>query len=83
MLFIIKVKHCRYLINLLAGLPVLSLNYEGVVKKFDKSNSDLTIIDNVKSVRIPEGYTQTDIAVFINVQRGYLGQIESARTKAK
>ena len=53
------------------------------MKKSGKSKFDQTVIELVKSVRLREGYTQKDVAVVINVQPGYIGQIESPNTKAK
>ena len=53
------------------------------MKKPGKSGFDQAVIALVKGVRIREGYTQTDVALVIDVARGYVGQIESPHSKAK
>jgi len=42
-----------------------------------KSQFELAVIDEVKRVRTEKGYTPDDLAMFLNVSRGFIGQVES------
>jgi DNA-binding XRE family transcriptional regulator len=53
------------------------------MKKAGKSKFDLAVIRLVKDYREANGYTQDDLAYFLDVTRGYIGQIESPHTRAK
>jgi len=53
------------------------------MKKAGKSKFDLAVIRLVKEYREGQGYTQDDLAFFLDVTRGYVGQIESPSTRAK
>jgi transcriptional regulator with XRE-family HTH domain len=53
------------------------------MKKEGKSKFDLAVIRLVKDYREANGYTQDDLADFLDVTRGYIGQIESPHTRAK
>jgi transcriptional regulator with XRE-family HTH domain len=53
------------------------------MKKPGKSKFDLLVIQLVKDKREELELSQEDIARFIDVARGYVGQIESPHTKAK
>jgi transcriptional regulator with XRE-family HTH domain len=48
-----------------------------------KSKFEIAIVDNVKAVRTEKGLTQDDIAAFLNVTRGFIGQIESPNSASK
>jgi len=48
-----------------------------------KSKFEIAIVDNVKAVRTKNGLTQDDIAAFLNVTRGFIGQIESPNSASK
>jgi transcriptional regulator with XRE-family HTH domain len=53
------------------------------MKKAGKSKFDLLVIDLVKTKRDNNGLSQEDIARFLDVDRSYIGHIESPYTKAK
>jgi transcriptional regulator with XRE-family HTH domain len=53
------------------------------MKKAGKSTFDLEVIRLVKAYREAKGYTQDHLAEFLDVTRGYVGQIESPHTRAK
>lgn len=53
------------------------------MKKAGKSKFDLVVIDLVKAKREDLGFSQEDIARFLDVNRSYVGHIESPHTKAK
>jgi len=48
-----------------------------------KSKFEIAVIDEVKKVRLAKGYTQDDLAMFLNVSRGFIGQIESPNSESK
>jgi len=48
-----------------------------------KSKFETAVIDEVKRVRLAKGYTQDDVAMFLNVSRGFIGQIESPNFNSK
>lgn len=51
--------------------------------KSGKSKFDLEVINLVKAKREKLGFTQDDIADFLDLTRGYIGQVESPAHKAK
>ena len=53
------------------------------MRKAGKSKFDLAVIRLVTDYREANGYTQDDLAYFLDVTRGYIGQIESPHTRAK
>ncbi len=53
------------------------------MKKPGKSKFDLAVIALVKDVREAKGFTQDDLALFLDVDRSYIGHIESPGTRAK
>ncbi len=48
-----------------------------------KSKFEIAVIDEVKKVRLAKGLTQDDIAMYLNVSRGFIGQIESPKSDSK
>jgi transcriptional regulator with XRE-family HTH domain len=48
-----------------------------------KSAFEIAVIDQVKKVRTKLGYTQDDLAMFLDVTRGFIGQIESPTEESK
>jgi transcriptional regulator with XRE-family HTH domain len=48
-----------------------------------KSKFEIAVIDAVTKVRVEKGYTQDDLAEFLNVTRGFIGQIESPNSESK
>lgn len=53
------------------------------MKKAGKSKFDLAVINQVKLIREEKGFTQDDLAYFLDTTRGYIGQVESPAHKAK
>lgn len=60
-----------------------SYTFMGIMKKAGKSKFDLAIIDLVKEMRAKKKLSQDDLAEFLEVTRGYIGQIESPHTRSK
>lgn len=48
-----------------------------------KSKFETFIINKILEVRIEKGLTQEDIAIILNVSRGFIGQIESPNFPTK
>ncbi|MBL0742106.1 helix-turn-helix domain-containing protein [Chryseolinea lacunae] len=48
-----------------------------------KSKFEISVIDRVREVRQKKGYTQDDLAMFLNVSRGFIGQVESPNSASK
>ncbi len=48
-----------------------------------KSKFENAVIDKVKQMRISKDLTQDDIAMYLNVSRGFIGQIESPNSPSK
>ena len=48
-----------------------------------KTNFELAVIQKVKDVRTLRGFTQRDIATFLNLSEGFIGQIESPKHSSK
>ena len=47
------------------------------------TNIEQYVIDKVRSERIKNGFSQLDIANFLNVSPGFISSIESTKGKAK
>jgi len=53
------------------------------MKKAGKSKFDLEVIDLVKQMREEKGFTQDDLAFFLDTSPGYIGQVESPSSRSK
>lgn len=53
------------------------------MKRAGKSKFDLAVINRVKEIREKKGFTQDDIAEFLDTSPGYIGQVESPTTRSK
>jgi transcriptional regulator with XRE-family HTH domain len=53
------------------------------MKKAGKSKFDLAVINRVKEIREAKGFTQDDLAFFLDTSPGYIGQVESPATRSK
>lgn len=53
------------------------------MKKTGKSKFDLAVINLVKQIREEKGFTQDDLAEFLDTSPGYIGQVESPATRSK
>lgn len=53
------------------------------MKKPGKSKFDLAVIALVKQIREEKRFTQDDLALFIDVDRSYIGHVESPDSRAK
>lgn len=51
--------------------------------KQGKTKFQLEVINLVKEIRIQQDLSQDDIADFLDVSRGYIGQIESVNSPSK
>lgn len=51
--------------------------------KKKKSDIEQYVIDKIKETRIARGFSQEDIATFLDTTRGFVGQIESLNHTAK
>jgi transcriptional regulator with XRE-family HTH domain len=49
----------------------------------EKSDFEIAVINQVRKVRKAKGYTQDDLAMFLNLTRGFIGQIESPKFPSK
>ncbi|KIC92006.1 helix-turn-helix domain-containing protein [Flavihumibacter solisilvae] len=54
-----------------------------MAKGIQKHKLDLYIIAQVTKLRTELGYTQEDIAIHLEVSTGYIGQVESPKSRAK
>ena len=48
-----------------------------------KTKFELEVVKKVKEIREAKGFTQDDIAVFLDFTRGFIGQIESPNSPSK
>ena len=48
-----------------------------------KTDFEIAVINQVRKVRKAKGYTQDDLAMFLNLTRGFIGQIESPKFPSK
>jgi len=53
------------------------------MRKAGKSKFDQAVIDLVKAIREARGLSQDDLALYLDVTRGYIGQVESPLERAK
>jgi transcriptional regulator with XRE-family HTH domain len=53
------------------------------MKRAGKSKFDLAVINRVKEIREAKGFTQDDLAEFLDTSPGYIGQVESPATRSK
>jgi transcriptional regulator with XRE-family HTH domain len=53
------------------------------MRKAGKSKFDQAVIDLVKAKREAEGWSQDKLAEYLDVTRGYIGQVESPFERAK
>jgi transcriptional regulator with XRE-family HTH domain len=53
------------------------------MRKAGKSKFDQAVIDLVKAMREDKGLSQDDLALYLDVTRGYIGQVESPLERAK
>ena len=51
--------------------------------KNNKTEIEQFVIDKIKEVRIQKGYSQDDIAIFLDTTRGFIGQVESPNHTSK
>lgn len=48
-----------------------------------KSKFEIAVIEQIKSYREANGFSQDDIAEFLDVSRGFIGQVESFKFPSK
>jgi transcriptional regulator with XRE-family HTH domain len=53
------------------------------MEKAGKSKFDLAVIEMVKKIREDKGFSQDQIAFFLDTTAGYIGQVESPKTRSK
>jgi transcriptional regulator with XRE-family HTH domain len=53
-----------------------------MIKKY-KTRFQLEVINQVKAIRMNKGLSQEDIAIYLNVTRGYIGQVESINSPSR
>jgi transcriptional regulator with XRE-family HTH domain len=53
------------------------------MKKAGKSKFDLAVIERVKKIREAKGFSQDQLAFFLDTTPGYIGQVESPKTRSK
>ena len=51
--------------------------------KNNKTEIEQYVIDKIKEVRIQKGFSQDDLAVFLDTSRGFIGQVESPNHTSK
>ena len=51
--------------------------------KNNKTEIEQFVIDKIKEVRIQNGYSQDDVAEFLDTSRGFIGQVESPNHSSK
>jgi transcriptional regulator with XRE-family HTH domain len=51
--------------------------------KENKTKIEQYVIDKIKEVRTQKGFSQDDIAMFLDTTRGFIGQIESPNHSSK
>lgn len=49
----------------------------------EKTDFEIAVINQVRKVRKSKGYTQDDLAMFLDLTRGFIGQIESPKFASK
>jgi transcriptional regulator with XRE-family HTH domain len=53
------------------------------MRKAGKSKFDQAVIDLVKAMREQQGLSQDELAFYLDVTRGYVGQVETPHERAK
>jgi transcriptional regulator with XRE-family HTH domain len=53
-----------------------------MIKK-KKTKIEQYVIDKIKEIRIKKGYSQDDVASFLETTRGFIGQVESPNHSSK
>jgi len=53
------------------------------MRKAGKSKFDQAVIDLVKAMREQQGLSQDELAFYLDVTRGYIGQVETPHERAK
>jgi len=48
-----------------------------------KTDFEIAVINQVRKVRREKGFSQDDLAMFLNLTRGFIGQIESPKFPSK
>ena len=51
--------------------------------KNKKTKIEQFVIDKIKEIRNQKGYSQDDIALFLDTSRGFIGQVESPNHSSK
>ncbi len=51
--------------------------------KNQKSKIEQYVIEKVKEIRFQKGYSQDDLALFLDTTRGFIGQVESPNFPTK
>ena len=51
--------------------------------KNSKTKIEQFVIDKIKEIRIQKGYSQEDVAEFLDASRGFIGQVESPNHRSK
>ena len=51
--------------------------------KINKTEIEQFVIDKIKEFRIQKGFSQDDIASFLDTSRGFIGQVESPNHPSK
>ncbi|GLU51552.1 transcriptional regulator [Dyadobacter frigoris] len=49
----------------------------------EKTDFEIAVINEVRKVRKSKGFSQDDLAMFLNLTRGFIGQIESPKFASK
>ncbi|UII21667.1 helix-turn-helix domain-containing protein [Fulvivirga ligni] len=48
-----------------------------------KSDFEMAVVSRVKDLRVARNLSQDDLAIFLDLSRGFIGQIESPRYPSK
>lgn len=51
--------------------------------KNNKTEIEQFVIDKIREIRIQKGYSQDDVAEFLDTSRGFIGQVESPNHPSK
>lgn len=52
-------------------------------KKIQKNKVDWYVVNKIREIRMDKGLSQDDIAIHLNITRGFIGQVESPNYRAK
>ncbi len=61
----------------------LFLHYKKMRKKIQKNKVDWYVVTRIRDLRMAKGYSQDDLAIHLEVTRGFIGQVESPNYRAK